>query len=121
MISRKFQTSSTLASKISKRRKDTKLKESPNLRKNQNGDKKNATQTARDFFDNHYKQIYGPDWHSLRLALFSKPKFAALVNNFSATEEIIDELKSKGCLNIKHLIWEQVLDVGMTYTRSGEK
>ena len=58
---------------------------------------------AQDFFDTHYKQTYGSEWHSIRLALFSKPKFAALVNNLSVKDEIIHDLKTLGCLSLKEL------------------
>ena len=132
VLYRKLHISSVISSKISKRRKvkgnilslclflkiqvhkyiynfqDTKLKHSPNLRdvksnEKSSGKSPNATKLALDFFDSHYKQTYGTDWHSIRLALFSKPKFAALVNNLSSKEEIIEELKAQGCLSIKDL------------------
>ena len=77
---------------------------SPNLRKVQpTGGKVKPTKLALDFFDSHYKQTYGQDWHSIRLALFSKPKFAAVVNNLSAKDEIIQELKDLGCLSVRDL------------------
>ena len=84
------------------------MKHSPNLRdvkpnEKSSGKSPNATKLALDFFDSHYKQTYGSEWHSIRLALFSKPKFAALVNNLSAQEEIIEYLKAQGCLSIKDL------------------
>ena len=75
---------------------------SPNLRKEKH-EKPTGTKLAQDFFDTHYKQVYGSDWHRIRVALLSKPKFAALVNNFSEKEETIEKLESFGCLNIKNL------------------
>ena len=83
---------------------DTKLRLSPNLRhEKQHGGKTPPTQLAQDFFDTHYKQVYGSQWHSMRLALLSKPKFTAMVNNFSAKDETMTYLKSQGCMNIKDL------------------
>ena len=101
-ISRDFQTSAAIASKAKKRLKDTKLKQAPNLRKVSH-DPPKKTKKAIDFFDVHYQQIYGSAWHSIRLALFSKPKYAALINNFSAKDDIVQDLKSRGCLSIKDL------------------
>ena len=120
--SRGFQTSSSQLSKASKRRKvpniinfyykytfqqffqDTKLKQSPNLQKHAvNQGKIPVTKKALNFFDNHYKQIYGEDWHTMRLALLSKRKIAALVNNFSEKEVISEEMKSIGCLSVQEI------------------
>ena len=67
------------------------------------GGKDKPTKIALDFFDSHYKQTFGQEWHSIRLAMFSKPKFAAVVNNLSSKEEIIQELKELGCLSIQDL------------------
>ena len=68
--------------------------------------KPKPTKLARDFFDTHYKQVFGPNWPKIRLALLSKPKFAAMVNNFSCKEEIIGDLQKLGCINIKDLYAE---------------
>lgn len=58
-LCRNIQTSSTQYSKISKRRKDTKLKLSPNLEKNaKKQGKMLATQKALNQFDIHYKQVF---------------------------------------------------------------
>ena len=86
---------------------DTKLKYSPNLQKDVGKEEnKPAVKKAIGFFDSHYKQIYGPDWPAMRLALFSKPKFAALVNGFSSKDEVMSELKSLGCSNIKDIYYQ---------------
>ena len=83
---------------------DTKLKQSPNLQKHAvNQGKIPVTKKALNFFDNHYKQIYGQDWHTMRLALLSKRKIAALVNNFSEKEVISEEMKSIGCLSVQEM------------------
>lgn len=74
-----------------------------NLTKEKKGGKKAPSEVAIEFFDKHYKQVYRDEWPSLRLSLLSKPKFAAVVNNFADKEETIEELKSKGCLSIKEI------------------
>ena len=82
------------------------MKQSPNLRDpnvEAKQGKPTPTKLAQDFFDTHYKQTYGSEWHSIRLALFSKPKFAAVVNNLSVKDEIIHDLKTLGCLSLKEL------------------
>jgi len=116
ILSRYLSLSAVARSKISKRRKDTKLKQSPNLRDpnvEAKQGKPTPTKLARDFFDTHYKQTYGSEWHSIRLALFSKPKFAALVNNLSVKDEIIHDLKTLGCLSLKELYNEEVQRLGI--------
>lgn len=83
------------------------MKLSPNLQKEAKAQgKPTASKLARDFFDSHYKQVYGAEWPSIRLALLSKPKFAAMVNNFSNKDEVIEELTKLGCINIKDLYAE---------------
>ena len=63
--------------------------------------RKPPTELALKHFDDHYKNYFGSEWHSIRLALLSKPKFCALVNNFSDKEAIIQELTDLGCLSIR--------------------
>ena len=63
-----------------------------------------ATQKALNQFDIHYKQVFGSEWHSMRLAMLSKKKFAALVNNFSDKMATIDELEALGCLNMQDIL-----------------
>ena len=83
---------------------DTKLKLSPNLEKNaKKQGKMPATQKALNQFDIHYKQVFGSEWHSMRLAMLSKKKFAALINNFSDKMATIEELKALGCLNMQEI------------------
>ena len=83
---------------------DTKLKLSPNLEKNaKKQGKMLATQKALNQFDIHYKQVFGSEWHSMRLAMLSKKKFAALVNNFSDKMATIDELEALGCLKMQDI------------------
>lgn len=118
---RYFQTSSISRSKANKRRKETRLKLSPNLQNIQGGVKPAATKLAIDFFDGHYKQVYGSDWHSIRLALYSKPKFAAMVNNFSAKDEIMENLVNLGCVNIKDLYYQGMLTTQVHFPMSLNK
>ena len=44
---------------------------------------KSPCQLAIEHFDLHYKPIYDLQWPSVRVALLSKPKHCALVNNFA--------------------------------------
>jgi len=39
-------------------------------------------------FDDVYQKNFGIGWHSIRLALLSKPKFCAVINNLSDKEAI---------------------------------
>ena len=52
--------------------------------------KKSACQLALDHFDLHYKQVYDWQWPSIRVALLSKPKHCALINNFASDRKQID-------------------------------
>ena len=45
--------------------------------------KKSACQIALDHFDLHYKPVFDAQWPSIRVALLSKHKHCALVNNFA--------------------------------------
>ena len=62
-----------------------------------------STQKALNQFDRDHKQVFGSDWHSMRLAMLSKKKFAALINNFSDKMATIKELEALGCLNMKDI------------------
>ena len=52
--------------------------------------KKSACQFALDHFDLHYKPVYDLQWPSIRIALLSKSKYCALVNNFASDRKQID-------------------------------
>jgi len=59
--------------------------------------KKSPCQLAVSHFDLHYKPFYGKQWPSIRVALLSKPKHCALVNNFvSDREQIVMSLAELG-------------------------
>ena len=108
---RKLHITATQLSKSSKRRKDTRLKQFPNLREASKQGKTPVTKTALNFFDNHYKQVFGPEWHAIRLALLSKPKFAALLNNFSDKDTVSEKLKSQGCQSIQEIYNSELSDI----------
>lgn len=63
--------------------------------------KKTPKDHCLDHFDIFYKKTFGKEWPSLRLALLSRPKFCALVNNYGDTETTFRRLKSMGCYSIK--------------------
>ncbi|XP_066279727.1 5-methylcytosine rRNA methyltransferase NSUN4-like [Branchiostoma lanceolatum] len=60
-----------------------------------------ASQVALDMFDQYYKRQFGTCWSSIRLALLSEPKHAALVNNFGHNPEAVcAELEMLGAVDI---------------------
>lgn len=59
---------------------------------------------ALDHFDEFYGNVFGEkNWKSMRSDLLRKPKYAAVVNNYSDSEEIIEKLESLGALNIRRV------------------
>jgi len=52
--------------------------------------KKSACDLALEHFDLHYKPVYDFLWPSIRVALLSKPKHCALINNFVSDRKQID-------------------------------
>lgn len=58
------------------------------------------TQRALEYFDVAYAPVYGTRWPSVRLALLSKPKYIAVLNNFASYEETIDRFQNLGAWNI---------------------
>lgn len=56
-----------------------------------------------DHFNEFYGNVFGDQWQSIRHALLSKPKYAAVVNNYSDSERIIANLENLGALNIRTL------------------
>ncbi|XP_013414337.1 5-methylcytosine rRNA methyltransferase NSUN4 isoform X2 [Lingula anatina] len=56
---------------------------------------------ALQFFDRYYSPIFGKQWPSIRIALLSRPKYCALVNNLSRSrDDIIADLSSLGAYDI---------------------
>ena len=96
---RSLQTSSILFGAKAKRRKQNMRAKMPHMPM-----KKNTalpTNLALDHFDQFYSAIYKESkWGSIRLGLLSKPKHAALVNNFGDREETIKYLEDMGCIDI---------------------
>lgn len=55
-------------------------------------------------FDEFYGNVYGKSWPSIRIALLSPRKYAAVVNSFlKRSDDILQELKQKGALNLRAL------------------
>lgn len=73
--------------------------DNPHLPKHSNVAKVNKTK-ALENLDKHYGEFYGSKWNSMRLALLSRPKYCALVNNFANYTDTILHLKSLGCTDI---------------------
>eukprot|EP00058_Branchiostoma_floridae_P011637 XP_002597125.1 hypothetical protein BRAFLDRAFT_279290 [Branchiostoma floridae] len=60
-----------------------------------------ASQVALDMFDQYYKRQFGTRWSSIRLALLSEPKHAALVNNFGHDPEAVcADLEALGAVDV---------------------
>ncbi|KAG0718240.1 5-methylcytosine rRNA methyltransferase NSUN4 [Chionoecetes opilio] len=57
---------------------------------------------ALEYFDTALPPVYGSRWPSIRLALLSKQKYVAVLNNFADHEPIIEELHDLGAMDIKH-------------------
>ncbi|XP_058804927.1 5-methylcytosine rRNA methyltransferase NSUN4 [Phymastichus coffea] len=64
--------------------------------------KKSHSQRALDHFDDFYKNVYGQSWSNIRSALLAKNhKYIAVVNNFSDTTRICQDLETLGAMNMK--------------------
>lgn len=56
-----------------------------------------------DHFNEFYGNVFGDQWQSIRHALLSKQKYAAVINNYSDSERIIANLENLGALNVRTL------------------
>ncbi|XP_067003144.2 5-methylcytosine rRNA methyltransferase NSUN4 isoform X2 [Anabrus simplex] len=65
--------------------------------------KKFPKDKALEHFDDFYKNVYGPKWPSIRLALLSPHKYCAIVNNFGDSEQTVMDLQNQGALNLRTL------------------
>ncbi|KAH8412527.1 hypothetical protein KR009_002809 [Drosophila setifemur] len=66
--------------------------------------KKNNCDRAMDNFDDFYGSVYGSRWKNMRVALLTRHKYIALVNNFGDTEQTCSMLEMDGAINMKSLI-----------------
>ncbi|XP_039251901.2 5-cytosine rRNA methyltransferase NSUN4-like [Styela clava] len=55
---------------------------------------------AREFFDGLYSKRFVKDWPSIRCAMMSRKKYAAVVNNHTYSYEIERELEESGAIDI---------------------
>ncbi|XP_042872301.1 5-methylcytosine rRNA methyltransferase NSUN4-like [Penaeus japonicus] len=59
------------------------------------------SQRALEYFDIAYAPVYGTRWPSIRLALLSKPKYMAVLNNFASYDETIERFQNLGAWDIR--------------------
>ena len=91
-------TSAVVWSKVGKRRKDDRLKLAPHLEIiSKQKQKKMAKDHCLEHFDTFYKKTFERQWPSLRLAMLSRPKFCALVNNYGDRDTTFKRLNRMGC------------------------
>nr|XP_053640073.1 LOW QUALITY PROTEIN: 5-methylcytosine rRNA methyltransferase NSUN4-like [Cherax quadricarinatus] len=64
--------------------------------------KKTNTIRAQEYFDVAYPPVYGPRWPSIRLALLSKQKYVAVINNFANHELTVENFQDLGAVDIRH-------------------
>ncbi|XP_022907957.2 5-methylcytosine rRNA methyltransferase NSUN4 [Onthophagus taurus] len=65
--------------------------------------KKSHTQRALEHFNEFYEPIYKTDWGGIRQGLLTRQKYVALINNFSDSERICNELERTGAMNLRRL------------------
>lgn len=63
--------------------------------------------SALSHFDQYYSQYFISRWPSMRLALLSRPKYCAVVNNFGDPEDTASSLERQGCINITKMFHER--------------
>lgn len=75
---------------------------------------------ALDHFDNSYSLIYGKKWNSIRVALLTKHKSVALVNNFADPVKTSRELELSGAIDLKSLLErkDQIVEDEMNFTNN---
>lgn len=115
---------SALWSKVGKRRKDDRLKLAPHLEAIvHQTQKKRSKDFCLEHFDRFYSKAFAGQWPSMRLALFSRPKFCALLNNYGDRDTAIRRLNKMGCYSIKKIYNEQIssIDYKRETNESSEK
>ncbi|XP_011505893.1 PREDICTED: 5-methylcytosine rRNA methyltransferase NSUN4 [Ceratosolen solmsi marchali] len=66
--------------------------------------KKSASQKALEHFDSLYPDIYGDLWQNIRSALLVENRnYIAVVNNYSDTKRICEDLENLGAINVKSI------------------
>ncbi|XP_033228360.1 5-methylcytosine rRNA methyltransferase NSUN4 [Belonocnema kinseyi] len=66
--------------------------------------KKKPKDKALDHFDDFYQSVYGKGWPDIREALLQeKSKYLAVVNNFSDSERVREELESLGAIDLRSI------------------
>ncbi|XP_033095959.1 5-methylcytosine rRNA methyltransferase NSUN4-like [Anneissia japonica] len=58
------------------------------------------SQLALKHFDRHYKSQFEEKWPSIRLALLSKQKYGALINNYGNPDEVEERLSELGAKDV---------------------
>ena len=102
---RRFSASAVVSGGVKMRRKKRSVKaENPHLPARI---EKTDKLSALSHFDQYYSQYFDSRWPSMRLALLSRPKYCAVVNNFGDPEDTARTLESLGCINISKLFHEK--------------
>lgn len=80
--------------------------------------KKSACEHCLEHFDQFYGKTYGAEWPSLRLALLSRQKFAALVNRYAgpSAEETRTRLIKMGCYSVTNQYQHSLQEFMTDYT-----
>ena len=105
-----FCVTPSMWSKVGKRRKMDRIEDAPHLLALL---KQKTKPTAKDHclehFDIFYKKTFGKEWPSIRLAMLSRPKFCALVNNYGNSDDTVKRLTQMGCYSIRRRYEQELL------------
>ncbi|KAL8575618.1 hypothetical protein ACOMHN_028639 [Nucella lapillus] len=61
---------------------------------------KAPTELALQHFDAFYRPVFGNQWPSIRVALLSTPKYAAIINNASESHASVQQLMELGAVDL---------------------
>lgn len=81
------------------------------FRKKDRAPKTTNIMRTQEYFDSAYPPVYGKQWPSIRIALLSKQKYVAVINNFADFEDTERNFQEIGAVDIRHkysLIAEQM-------------